>query len=134
MEPNKINNDQSRMIANILMLVLVIMNIFFSIQYYGQIKRENEQYAKEEQKIEEEAKRTMERIQTGRFMKLFVDKVIATNGVIAFEDRVKLEADIREFNDVELLSQWEAFVKSQDSDEAQQTAVKLMSSLSNRMI
>jgi hypothetical protein len=136
MEPNKvnINADQSRLIANVLMIVLVFMNIFFSIQYYGQIKRENELYGKEESRITQEAQKTNERIQTGRFIKLFVDKVLGTNGVIAFEDRVKLEADIRAFEDGELLSMWESFVSSQTSEEAQQTAVKLMSALSNRMI
>ena len=119
--------DKSRLFANVLMVVLVAMNIFFSIQYTRSINKEDQALIAESENIES-------RLQTAQFMKFFIDKVLGTNGTIAFEDRVKLEADIRALGDGSLVKQWEVFVASPDSETAQQSAVKLMSMLSNRMI
>lgn len=119
--------DKTRLLANILMLILVGLNIFFSIQYTQNIKSE-------EAKNSQEAVRSEDRIETARFLKLFVDKVLGTNGTIAFEDRVKLESDIRALGDNALVQQWEVFVSSTDSEAAQKSAVLLMSMLSNKMI
>jgi len=119
--------DKTRLLANTLMVVLVALNIFFSIQYTQNLKQQDEATIAESQKIEQ-------RLQTAQFMKFFIDKVLGTNGTIAFEDRVKLEADIRALGDDTLVKQWDVFVTSADSETAQQSAVKLMSMLSNRMI
>ena len=119
--------DKTRIVANILMLLLVVLNIFFSVQYTQGIKSEG---VKEEQELA----RTQERLETSRFMKFFIDKVLGTNGTISFEDRVKLESDIRGLGDQAIISQWEVFVASTDSDNAQESAVKLMSMLASKMI
>lgn len=119
--------DKTRLVANILMVVLVALNIFFSIQYTQNLKSEGA-------KIEQEAARTEERLQTSRFMKFFIDKVLGTNGTISFEDRVKLEADIRAMGDQALIDQWTKFVASTDSEQAQIHAVRLMSMLASKMI
>ena len=119
--------DKTRLFANILMVVLVAMNIFFSIQFTQNIKREDMQ-------LEEEVAKQEARLQTSRFMKFFIDRVLGTNGTISFEDRVKLESDIRALGDDTLVKQWEVFVASEDSEAAQQSAVRLMSMLANRMI
>jgi len=119
--------DKTRLLANLLMVLLVALNIFFSIQYTQNI-------TKEDNKTIAETARLEERLQTAQFMKFFIDKVLGTNGTISFEDRVKLESDIRELGDQTLVKQWELFVSSEDSDKAQQSAVRLMSMLANRMI
>jgi hypothetical protein len=119
--------DKTRLLANTLMVVLVALNIFFSIQYTQNLKQQDEATIAESQKIEQ-------RLQTAQFMKFFIDKVLGTNGTIAFEDRVKLEADIRALGDDTLVKQWDVFVTSADSETAQKSAVRLMSMLSNRMI
>jgi hypothetical protein len=119
--------DKTRLVANILMVVLVCLNIFFSVQYTSNIKQEGIQ-------AEAELAKTEERLQTSRFMKFFIDKVLGTNGTISFEDRVKLESDIRALGDQNLVKQWEVFVASQDSESAQESAVRLMSLLASRMI
>jgi hypothetical protein len=119
--------DKTRLVANILMVVLVCLNIFFSVQYTSNIKKEGIQ-------AEAELAKTEERLETSRFMKFFIDKVLGTNGTISFEDRVKLESDIRALGDQTLVKQWEVFVASQDSETAQQSAVKLMSALASKMI
>jgi hypothetical protein len=119
--------DKTRLVANILMVVLVCLNIFFSVQYTSNIKKEGIQ-------AEAELAKTEERLQTSRFMKFFIDKVLGTNGTISFEDRVKLESDIRAMGDQNLVKQWEVFVASTDSETAQESAVKLMSALASKMI
>ena len=119
--------DKTRLIANVLMILLVCLNIFFSIQYTQNMKSDD-------LKTEQELAKTEERLQTSRFMKFFVDKVLGTNGTISFEDRVKLESDIRALGDQNLTAQWEAFVASTDSETAQKSGVKLMSMLASKMI
>ncbi len=119
--------DRTRMMANILMIILVGMNIFFSIQYTQGMKRDDKN-------LSEQTLKTEERIKISKFMKLFIDKVLGTSGTISFEDRVKLENDIRALGDKSLVDQWELFVNSKDSDSAQKNAVLLMSMLMNKMI
>lgn len=119
--------DRSRLAANALMVVLVAMNIFFSIQYTEGIRSESEEAAAQQEMLEQ-------RLQTSKFMKLFIDTVLGTNGVISFEDRVRLENDIRALGDSQAVSVWEDFVASEDSATAQANAVRLMSYLSNKMI
>jgi exopolyphosphatase/pppGpp-phosphohydrolase len=73
--------DKTRLLANTLMVLLVALNIFFSIQYTQNIKKQDEATIAESNKIEQ-------RLQTAQFMKFFIDKVLGTNGTISFEDRV----------------------------------------------
>ena len=119
--------DKTRLLANILMVVLVGLNIFFSIQYTEGIKRDDAQRIQKEMRAEETLK-------VSKFMKLFVDKVLSTNGTISFEDRVKLEADVRALGDENLVKQWEVFVASENSEMAQKNAVFLMSLLMSKLI
>jgi len=81
----------------------------------------------------EEAK-GVERLQTARFMKFFIDTVLNTKSDISFDDRVKLENDIRQLGDKNVTAQWEAFVNSKDTKTAQEIAVKLMSMLGSKML
>lgn len=118
---------KARLVSNILMLLLLVGNIFFSIQYTSNVKQETV-------KASEESANGATRIQTARFLKLFIDTVLSTQGTVSFDDRVKLENDIRQLGDVNLTSQWNIFVSSKDSKEAQMNAVKLMSLLTNKMI
>lgn len=119
--------DKSRLVANVLMVILVVMNIWFTVQYTQSINKENVA-------AEEEAIKIETRLENAQFMKLFVDSVLGTNGVISFEDRVRLENDVRALGDADLLNAWEIFVESEDSETAQKNAVRLMSLLSNKMV
>jgi len=119
--------DKSRLAANFLMVALVAMNIFFSIQYTEGIREESEKASTQAVELEQ-------RLEIAQFMKLFIDTVLGTNGVISFDDRVKLENDIRSLGDQQAVLVWNDFVNSTDSEIAQANAVKLMSYLSNKMI
>ena len=119
--------DKSRLLSNILMLVLVAGNIFFSIQYTEGIKQQADAAANT---IDTSATR----IQAARFMKEFVDIVLNTTGAISLDDRVKLENDVRQIGDSTITTQWTAFVNSKDAKTAQANAVKLMSMVTNKML
>ncbi len=118
--------DKARLVSNILMLCLLIGNIFFSIQYIGSLKADAT--AKEDN--------TATRIQISRFLKFFIDVVINNKGTVSFEDRVKLENDIRQIHDADLTAQWEKFtsVKTGDTQASQENAIKLMSMLTSKML
>ena len=119
--------DRVRMVSNIIMLVLLAGNIYFSIQYTQNMLREQAQQ-------EIAAAKDAVRFQSATFLKFFIDKVLTTNGVISYADRVKLESDIRQMNDSKLIGLWDEFVASADPKEAQTTVVKLMSMLTSRML
>ncbi len=123
----KLGIDKTRLSSNILMIALVMMNIFFGIQYTQNIRNEDKL-------IEEQAARTEQRIQVAKFMRLFIEKVLSTNGTVSFEDRVQLENDVRKLGDEQIVKQWQAFVASKDGEQAQQRAITLMSLLSNKMV
>ena len=55
-------------------------------------------------------------------------------GSISYDDRVKLENDIRQTHDVDLIKQWDLFVASKNGTDAQSNAITLMSMLTARMI
>jgi hypothetical protein len=116
--------EKTRLVSNVLMVLLLAGNIFFSIQYVSGINQESTQ---------EDAKAAT-RYQTSHFLKYFIDTVLNTTGAISFEDRVKLENDIRQIHDADLIAQWDAFVASTNTKDAQANAVKLMSMLTNKML
>ncbi len=119
--------DKTRLVSNILMIILVMGNIFFSIQYMQSVKQQMNQDEATQVKAQE-------RLQTARFLKLFIDTVLNTKETISFENRVKLESDIRQLGDKTLTTQWETFVASKNTKVAQEEAVKLMSMLGSKMI
>lgn len=123
----KLGIDRTRLSSNVLMISLVMMNIFFGIQYTQNIRNEDKM-------IEEQAQRTEQRIQVAKFMRLFIEKVLSTNGTVTFEDRVQLENDVRKLGDEQIVKQWQSFVASKDGEQAQQRAITLMSLLSNKMV
>lgn len=119
--------DKTRLVSNILMLLLVAGNIFFSIQYTQSVINERERVGLAEEN-------GTNRVQVAKFLKYFIDTVLNTQGTISFDDRVKLENDIRQIKNPALINMWNEFVNSADSKVAQANAVKLMSMLTNIML
>ena len=116
--------DKTNLLSNFLMLVMLAGNIYLSIQYITNMQ------------LEQNAKvdNTSARIQTSRVLKEYIDVVLNTSGTISYDDRVKLESDVRQLQDIAITKQWDAFVASKDAKVAQGNAVRLMSMLANKMI
>ena len=119
--------DKTRLTTNLIMLVLLCSNIFFAIQYTENLKQEAQQQAQQDDSA-------TTRIQISRFLKFFIDTVLNTKGGISTEDRLKLENDIHQIHDQDLIKQWDVFVASKDGKEAQVNAVRLMSMLGSKML
>ncbi len=118
--------DKSRIVSNILMLVLVAGNIYFSIQYTQNI-------ALEQTRSDTAAAQDQERFQDTRILKSFINIAINSSSV-SLEDRVKLENDVRQSHDSELIKRWDVFAGAKDGKTAQTAAVALMVFLANKMI
>jgi hypothetical protein len=116
--------DRARLVSNILMLVLVAGNIFFSVQYAAGIR---EQASRAEDN-------SSQRLRMARFLKFFVDTVLNDSGTISTDQRIKLESDVRQIGDADVLRLWNAFVDSADAKSAQERAVALMSMIANKLI
>ena len=109
------------------MLILVAGNIFFSIQYTQSITAEQD-------RISQQSTADQIRIQNTRILKSFINIVINTTTAITIEDRVKLENDVRQSHDAEIIKRWEAFAAAKDGKTAQTAAVSLMVLLANKML
>ena len=116
--------DRANIFSNFLMLVLLAGNIYLSIQYISNMQ------AEQNTKVDT----TSTRIQTSRVLKEYIDIVLNSTGTISYDNRVKLENDVRQLQDPVITKQWDAFVASKDAKIAQGNAIKLMSLLANKMI
>jgi len=118
--------DKTRAISNILMIILVAGNIFFSIQYTEGLKQQQNN----------QADKIGTNIQVSRFLKLFVDVVLSTKTgqTISYDDRVKLENDVRQIMDIDITKQWDNFVGSKNGQIAQENAISLMKLLTDKLI
>lgn len=101
----------SKSAAYILIAVLAVVTLFLGAKYLEQ-KSELKELRQETAMVEESN-------ETEAFLKLFIDKVLGANGEVSFEDRLKLETEVRDLDNPAILDAWNAFVGSQTSDEAQ---------------
>jgi hypothetical protein len=116
--------DRARLVSNVLMLVLVAGNIFFSVQYAAGIREQAS-------RVEDDSS---QRLQMARFLKFFVDTVLNSSGTVSTDQRIKLESDVRQIGDADVLRLWNSFVDSADAASAQERAVALMSLVANKLI
>ncbi len=119
--------ERTRMISNVLMLVLLAGNLYFSAQYIYNLRNEKAPTV-------DEGAREITRIKNANFLKLFIDKVIKSNGTVSYEDRVQLENDVRQIRNPALAAQWELFVGSKDPKKAEVAASDLMLMLADGAI
>jgi hypothetical protein len=63
------------------------------------------------------------------FAEKFIDKVIKTDKEVSAEERLELENDLREINDIQITEAWERFVLSKDENEAQKNVKNLLAIL-----
>lgn len=119
--------DVTRLVSNVLMVLLVCMNRYFSINYISNIKLNAERDARVLVSSESSAKIAIA-------LKDFINIVIANDGEIQYSDRVKLENSIVQINNPILNEQWKLFVNSESSVEAQKNAIKVMTTLANLTI
>lgn len=67
------------------------------------------------------------------FEKLFIEKVLASNGAVSYEDRLKLETAVVDTKDEDIIAQWQKFLASTNEQEAQQGVVGLLKLFSAKL-
>ncbi|KKR62501.1 hypothetical protein A2643_01655 [Candidatus Nomurabacteria bacterium RIFCSPHIGHO2_01_FULL_39_220] len=66
------------------------------------------------------------------FQKLFVDKVLKSDGVVDYDTRRELEQSVGRTNDDAVISAWNAFLSAKTEDEGQVRVKELLSVLAER--
>lgn len=113
--------SKQKTILAIIVLVLLVGNIFFAVQYFSAQKKFNGIKSIAENKSVNE--------KVLDFTKLFITEVLKAEGEVDFEARLKLENAVRDLNDEKILNQWQKFVDSQTEDSAQEEVKNLLEML-----
>ena len=106
------------------LLVSLLVNIFLGINYFQSknVQINTSQFSLEQRK------------QIGDFTKLFITKIVATGGKIGFEDRAKIEEDLKNLNDSIVSEKWANFISSDSGEKAQAAAIDMMVFLTDKLL
>src|SRR4030042_427533 len=99
-------------------LVLLVACVFSGFKYFTVQK----ELAQTQAVLE--TQKTNEKILD--FTKFFIEKVLKAETEVDFETRLKLETEVRDLGDEEILSQWQEFTESKTEAEAQEKVKNLL--------
>ncbi len=109
----------------ILVLLLVGSSVFLGYQYFNaQRQLQSVQARVENQQLNNRVL---------NFTKIFIAEVLKAQTEVDFETRLQLENAVRDLNDMEILSQWQAFTDSKTEAEAQNKVKDLLDMLVNKI-
>jgi hypothetical protein len=115
-------------ILGLVLILSLILNVILGLGYYQNLKKNSladvggAEMAKDQ------------RIKIADFSKFFINKIVATGGEINFEDRNKIEQDLKELNNENISANWTNFISSKDSAETQKSVIGLMIALTDAMV
>ena len=110
---------KNNLFLGILILILLAGNIYLSVKYIG-INKQLQQL-----KNQQSADTVSTRAQTFLVLKEYLNVVLNTATTTSSDDRVKLENDIRQLQDTNITTTWNAFVSSKNVKTSQANALKL---------
>jgi len=116
----------TKLSTNIIIIILLLGNIFFAVQYIQSLKKE-----KEIKLAQTEISQTQS--QTIQFLKLFVDSVFINKTAISNDVRISLESGVRQLKDPAITAEWEVYVGSKDVKNSQIEALKLLGMLIGKL-
>ncbi|MDO8486293.1 MAG: hypothetical protein Q7S77_01170 [Candidatus Staskawiczbacteria bacterium] len=102
----------------IIVLVLIAGNILMGVGYFFAQKKL--------QTIEGQLRVQQNNTKIIDFAKLFISKVLKAGKEVSFEDRLRLENDVRDLHDDEILAQWNKFIESKAETDAQNAVKDLL--------
>ena len=114
---------RSKEILITILIISLAANIFLGIGYYQSTQRL--QAVAKELRSQEVNKKALD------FLKMFVDKVLKSEGEVNFEDRLMLENAVRQLDDAGIIAQWKKFTESQSEIQAQVEVRNLLELLVN---
>lgn len=103
--------QKTRLVIITIITLLIAGNIFFAVIYF--INRVELLQAQKQLNVQQTNEKSL------FFAKLFIDKVLLSEGTVNFEDRLKLENAVRDINDPKIFAKWEEFTNSQNDRESQ---------------
>ncbi len=106
--------------------LLIAGNIYFCAMYWGARK----EFHSAETLLA--AKKHNERVV--QFNQLFIEKVLKADTEVDFETRLKLENNVRDLNDKDILARWQAFTESKNETEAQAAVKNLLGTLAQKIM
>lgn len=101
-------------------IILLLGNLFWAINYFGGWKNGVQKHYEQIQKNNAEV---------SDFIKLLIIKVLRSDAEVSFEDRLKLEESVREFNDSKILEKWQNFVNANNESEGRKKLLDLLDGL-----
>ncbi len=107
-----------RVILIIIILILATGNIFLGGSYF--FTQKELQITKQQLNVQLNSTKIL------NFTKLFIEKVLKADKEVSFEDRLKLETDVRDLRNEEILAQWNKFIASKTGDDAQNSVKDLL--------
>ena len=118
---------KNNLFLGILILILLAGNIYLSVKYIG-INKQLQQL-----KNQQSADTVSTRAQTFLVLKEYLNVVLNTATTTSSDDRVKLENDIRQLQDTNITTTWNAFVSSKNVKTSQANALKLIGLLEDKI-
>ena len=110
-------------IVTVVVALVVIVGIYLIMKFRSKLETQIQQLTEVNQR----------RDKVGAFLRLFIDKVLNTTGEVVFEERLKLENEMRELKDDQLLSLWQRFVDSKSPADAQKNLKGLLAGLAEKI-
>ena len=115
----------NRLILLIVLGALLVGNVFFGLQYY--------RASAEARDLEARTQKAEINEKVLDFTSLFIDKVLRADSAVDFDTRLSLENAVRNLKDQEILTEWNAFVKSDSELGAQENVKELLSTLFSKI-
>lgn len=113
----------NKIICISIIIVLLIISIFFGLQFYFN-----------QQQIQKYSAVNLHNSRVIAFDKLFVDKVLRAQGEVSYEDRLKLQNAIVIINDEDLMNHWNRFLGSKTEQEAQMNVLDILGDFPEKII
>lgn len=117
--------NKSKLFLTIVIILLVAGNVYFAVMLVLEKNKLNEVHA--QLRGQESNEKAL------FFAKLFIDKVLHGEGVVDFEDRLKLENAVRDIGDKEIFDQWQIFIKSQNDKDTQVSVGRILELLFDKI-
>lgn len=108
------------------LIALLILSNIFTIGLFLKSKTNSEPDEKNIA-VMEENKKTVE------FLKFFVERVLQSEKEVLYEDKLKIENDIKDIGNQELINKWIDFASSETSEQAQKNLKNLLDALVNNI-
>lgn len=117
-------NNQSHKKTLIIIILLIVSNIIWL--WVFNVK------SNKLQKAEAELATVVQNKKILAFQKMFVEKVLKSNGEVDFNTRVDLQNAVKDINDSEITNIWQGFLSAKTERDGQEKVKSLLSTIASK--